>query len=258
MIFIALLLDYNSLINTAARILQVASQLYLWLEDQDRRDEAAAESAASKLRDIYRREVDCDIAGIVLRRDTQQRNNMENSGGFQGNDGNWNGEYEYEEEAVQEDEGDSDGWGTGGVHYSEYLAAAAAATKAAARTSNAPSDAMSPRTEAVELEAKESKGIQMAPRVPSEEASAPFSPPATPAAAPPATPVNDNAGHHAETSDVTSPSVRFELGNYWYLCAFAPSLDLVHFLLVLGTAFVTPLRSIPSHSLSKIISFGNL
>lgn len=111
--------------------MQVASQLYLWLEDQDGRDEAAAESAAAKLRAIYRREVECDVAGIVLRRDARQRatassaskaGDRENGGGVRGN--NTGGSEQ------DSDEEESDGWGAGGVHYSEYLAAAAAATKA--------------------------------------------------------------------------------------------------------------------------------
>jgi len=140
---------------------------------------------------------------------TSTESSKENRGVFQGHDNNWDQE---EFEGAEEEDGDNDGWGSGGVHYSEYLAAAAAATKAAARSSAnvSFSDAMSSHTHTEDVQ-EESKGNQDdEPTASSIEGSAPFTPPATPAASP-AIPVSNGEGIHAESGDVACPSVRFTL-----------------------------------------------
>lgn len=128
----------------------------------------------------------------------------ENGGVSRGNTGGGRGEA-YEEESEE-----SEGWGAGGVHSSEYLAAAATNTRGS--VSLAAGRAASPP--AVPTEA--ARGGTLGPPPPADRATdkSPPAPPFTPAATPAA------EGQHGGSGDFACPSVRIH--SLWRAFALAP------------------------------------
>ena len=103
--------------------LTVASQVFLWLEDQESRDEAAAAVAAERLREVYELRNVGD--GGVVRR-------LVGDGPGVAAHGRWAGSSKPGEPDEWEfDEGEGEGrlHAAGGLHYAEYLAAASSAAR---------------------------------------------------------------------------------------------------------------------------------